>query len=376
MAVSAREQSARAGGISSRSGPAAIVRPALTHVLSQPCWRVVAPGTLERGTVGAAPSPGPGELRLRVLRVGYCGSDLASYRGGNPLVGYPRIPGHEIAAEIEAIGDAVPAIWQPGARVTVNPYSACGACAACRRGRGHACRQNQTLGVQRDGALRETLLVPHEKLIAAEGLDELRLAMVEPLSVGGHATRRCGVAPGDVVLILGCGAVGLGAVLGAARRGATVVAADVDEAKLAHARSLGAHSLLVARDDGVVREFARTLCGGEGPDVVIEAVGRPETYRLALDCVAFTGRVGCIGYCKEDVPLTTRLIVQKELDVLGSRNAERADLEAVATALRDPSLPVERLVSATVGFDDAGRALEAWAKAPGEFCKIHVTLPR
>ncbi|MBI5852329.1 MAG: alcohol dehydrogenase catalytic domain-containing protein [Planctomycetes bacterium] len=331
---------------------------------------------MERGDVLESGEPGPGEVRLRIRRVGYCGSDLATFRGANPLVAYPRIPGHEIAAEIEAIGDGVPARWRRGAAVTVNPYSSCGTCASCRRGRPNACRNNQTLGVQRDGALRPTLIVPHDKLLEAPGLSELRLAMVEPLSVGGHATRRTAVATGDIVLILGCGAVGLGAVLGAARRGAHVVAVDVDPGKLAHAQALGAADALVATDDDTVRAHARSLNGGEGPDVVIEAVGRPETYRLALDCVAFTGRVGCIGYCKDDVPLTTKLIVQKELDVLGCRNAEPADLAAVADALADPALPVERLVSATVGFDAAGDALAAWAKAPGEFCKIHVDFAR
>ena len=100
----------------------------------------------------AAPEPQPGDVLLRIRTVGFCGSDRNTYRGLNPLVSYPRVPGHEIAGTVERIGADVPdGLFRPGMDVTVVPYTACGVCAACRRGRANACRDNQTLGVQRDG---------------------------------------------------------------------------------------------------------------------------------------------------------------------------------------------------------------------------------
>ena len=149
--------------------------------------------------------------------VGLCGSDLNSYRGRNPLVSYPRIPGHEIAATVVDPGSHTE--WAAGTQVTLSPYAACGRCAACERGRPNACRDNQTLGVQRDGALTELIAVPAAKLYRAN-LSLKELCLVEPLTVGFHAVGRGRVTAEDTVAVFGCGGVGLGVVAGAAFRGA------------------------------------------------------------------------------------------------------------------------------------------------------------
>src|SRR5436305_1217664 len=132
------------------------------------------------------PSPGPEEVLLRTRVVGMCGTDLNTFRGKNPMVTYPRIPGHEIAATIQETGASVPSHFHAGMDVTVSPYTACGACASCLRGRPNACKSNQTLGVQRDGGMAEFFLVPWQKLYVAEGLSLRELSLVEPLSVGFH----------------------------------------------------------------------------------------------------------------------------------------------------------------------------------------------
>ena len=155
------------------------------------------------------PAPGGGEVLLRVRMVGLCGSDINTWRGKNPLVRLPRIPGHEIAATVEAVGAGVPESIAIGAPVTVSPYTACGECPACRRGRANACRANQTLGVQRDGALTEYIVAPWQKLISTADLSLRELCLVEPLSVGFHAAARGRVAASDTVVVIGCGAVGL-----------------------------------------------------------------------------------------------------------------------------------------------------------------------
>jgi threonine dehydrogenase-like Zn-dependent dehydrogenase len=118
------------------------------------------PGQVRLGAIPEPPAPGPDEVLLRIRTIGYCGSDLNTFRGRNALVQFPRIPGHEIGATIEQAGGAVPEPWRPGLNVTVSPYFGCGQCPACRQGRANCCQVNQTLGVQRDGALTEWLVVP------------------------------------------------------------------------------------------------------------------------------------------------------------------------------------------------------------------------
>ncbi len=314
--------------------------------------------------------PGPGEVLLQVRMVGLCGSDLSTFGGRNPLVSYPRIPGHEIAAVVAETGADVPAQLE-GKAVTLLPYSNCGVCAACRRGRPNACRNNQTLGVQRDGALTEFALAPWRKLKEAPGLPLQTLAMVEPLTVGCHAVRRGRVTKEDTVLLIGCGMVGLGAVAAAAFRGARVIAMDMDDAKLELARRTGAREVIHAGTVDAAAAVAE-LTGGEGPDVVIEAVGTPNTFRLAVEVVAFTGRVVYIGYAKEPVSYETKFFVQKELDILGSRNATEEDFDEVIAMLTAGGFPVDDAVSLVVPLEGAGEALARWSADPPSMRKIMV----
>jgi len=314
------------------------------------------------------PVAGTGEVLLQVRMVGLCGSDLNSYRGRNPLVSFPRIPGHEIAATV-VDGGSHPD-WQPGTAVTVSPYTSCGRCASCLRSRPNACQFNETLGVQRDGALTELIAVPATKLYRAN-LSLKELCMVEPLTVGFHAAARGRVSAGEVVAVFGCGGVGLGAVASAAFRGATVIGVDLDDAKLATARKAGAtHVIHTKRDD--LRARLVELTYGRGPDVVIEAIGLPQTFRAAVEEVAFTGRVVYIGYAKEHVAYETRLFVQRELDILGSRNALPEDFREVIRLLEAGRFPVEEAVTEVVPFDAAPAIFEEWDREPARFTKIMV----
>ena len=189
----------------------------------------------------AEPHPSETEVLLRVELVGMCGTDLATFRGHNFLASFPRIPGHEIAATVAEAAEGLPV----GTGVTISPYRNCGVCASCRRGRPNACAHNQTLGVQRDGAMTEYIRAPREKLYPAR-LSLKELCLVEPLTVGAHAAARGRVAAEDVVAVFGCGGVGLGAIAAAAFRGATVIAIDVDEGKLHTAQKAGARHAIRA----------------------------------------------------------------------------------------------------------------------------------
>lgn len=320
----------------------------------------------------SVPRPARGEVLLQVKRIGYCGSDLNTFRGANPLAAYPRVPGHEIAAVIAEVADGVPAEFVPGLETTVVPYTTCGMCPSCRRGRVNACRSNQTLGVQRDGALTEFIAVPWEKLVRSPKLSLAEHALVEPLSVGFHAVARGQVEAADTVLVFGCGMIGLGAISGAAlHRGARVIAVDVDDAKLALAQKAGAAHVINSRIEDL-RARVQELTRGDGADVAIEAVGLPATFRAAVDEVAFAGRVVYIGYAKEPVSYETKLFVMKELDVRGSRNATAADFAAVVSMLEAGRYPVRETITRTVPFAEAGEALAAWSADPARVTKIHV----
>ena len=319
------------------------------------------------------PVPGDGEVLVRVEYVGFCGSDLNTWRGRNALAKMPVIPGHEVGGVIEEAGAGVPEEYRPGRVVTVVPYTNCGKCASCRRGRPNACKDNQTLGVQRDGAMRGYIALPWEKILLTDHLSTKECALVEPMSVGFHAVSRGQVTDTDTVLVIGCGMVGLGAVAGTARRGATVIAADIDPDKLALARRMGAAHTLDTKTDDVHGKLLE-MTGGFGPDVIVEAVGSPVTYRMAVDEVAFTGRVVCIGYSKDDVTFTTRLFVQKELDIRGSRNADPEDFQAVVRYLESGTCPMDALVSRTIGPEEAGKALEEWNENPGKVFRILVRM--
>jgi threonine dehydrogenase-like Zn-dependent dehydrogenase len=335
-------------------------------------FRIVEPGKTEIIDV-PKPSPAPDEVLLRVAIVGYCGSDLNSYRGANALVSYPRIPCHEVAGVIEERGSEVPEAWAEGREITLSPTTSCGLCPACRQGRFNCCRDNRTLGNQRDGALQEYIAVPWKKLFASPRLSLGELVLVEPLTVGFHAVSRGQVSKADAVLVYGCGAVGLGAIAGAVYRGARVIAVDIDEAKLGIARACGA-SEAINSASAPVHERLRELTHGDGPDVVIEAAGQAETYRAAVEEVAFAGRVVYIGYAKKAVEFETRNFVLKELDIRGSRNATPEDFEEVILMLEGGAFPTSRVITRRVPFMEAGDALKGWADNPARGTKILVTL--
>ena len=336
--------------------------------------KIIEPGKIQLLDI-PAPVLGQGEVLLKVERVGLCGSDLSSYLGRNPLVSYPRIPGHEIAGTVLKLGVGVPSHIKEGIQTTLMPYTSCGSCPACRKGRFNTCQFNKTLGVQRDGGLCELISVPWEKLVFSSGLSLDELALVEPLTIGFHAIDRADVGDGDTILVLGCGMIGLGAVARAATRGATVIAADIDDGKLLTARVMGAAQTINSTKQSLSEEVSR-LTDARGADVVVEAVGNPATYRASIEAASFAGKTVCIGYAKEDVPIQTKLIVQKELNTMGSRNATPLDFDAVMKFIKSRRPPVERLVSIRVGLSSSGDAFAQWAQNPASIIKVMIDLQK
>ncbi|MDR0810981.1 MAG: zinc-binding alcohol dehydrogenase family protein [Paludibacter sp.] len=318
-----------------------------------------------------APKMADDEVLVKIHYVGFCGSDLNTFSGKNPMVKLPVVPGHEIGGVVEATGSRVPSSIVAGMPCTVNPYTACGNCSSCRNGRPNACQFNQTFGVQRDGAMCDYIAVHWSKVIADAAITPKDFCLVEPMSVGFHAVARAEVSDLDTVMVIGCGMIGVGAIVRSVLRGARVIAVDVDNDKLALAQRLGAKYAINSQTEDVHARIA-AITNDAGVDVVVEAVGAPPTYLMAINEVAFTGRVVCIGYAKTEIAFETKYFVQKELDIRGSRNAMPSDFRAVMEYLKRGICPKDELISGIYPPEQAQQALETWQAAPGKVFRILV----
>ena len=320
------------------------------------------------------PSIGPEEVLLKIGMVGFCGGDLNGFKGLFELQEYPNVLGHEVGGTIEELGSQVPKSFQIGHKATVYPYLNCGTCISCRKGRRNACQDNKTMGVRRPGAMTRYIAIHWQDLFMSEKLSLKELALVEPLTVGFHAAARGRVSSQDRVAVIGCGIVGMGAIASAVNRGAEVIAIDIDDSKMDIAKKIGvAHTINTSRED--LHEALMRITDGDGPDVIIEAVGNAITYRAAVDEVAYTGRVVCIGYAKSAVEFNTGIFVRKEIEILGSRNCTDEFPEVIAY-LEAGKFPVEDVISKTVSLNDAGAALADWAINPKGITKIMVDFDR
>lgn len=321
----------------------------------------------------AQPTLDDDQVLLKVQKVGLCGSDLNTFLGANPLVNLPRVPGHEIGGIIIASGSNVPSEFEKGKAAIVIPYTTCGECSSCKSGRVNACRYNKTLGVQQDGGLSDYIAIRPDRLILNDTLEQEFLALVEPLSVGFHAVDRGNVSESDTVLVLGGGMIGAGAILGAKARGAKVLVAEISDHKTETLQKLGVEHIINPGKVNIV-EAVNELTNGHGVDIVIEAVGAAETFRSAIDLVAFAGRVVYIGYAKSDVSYNTSLFNLKELDISGSRNAVREDFEAVISFLEENGNLAKTLISKRFDWDNADQAFNYWVDNREHVFKIIIDL--
>jgi 2-desacetyl-2-hydroxyethyl bacteriochlorophyllide A dehydrogenase len=332
---------------------------------------IPAPGRIELRE-REAPTPAAGELLLRLRYGGICGSDVGTFKGSFLYAKYPRIPGHELSAEVVSAGPGV-AGPPAGTLVTVNPYFNCGRCYSCRRGHVNCCTDNQTLGAQRDGGFQELLAVPAERVYDGRGLSPRALALVEPYCIGHHAVKRARVVRGERVLVIGAGTIGLYAAIDARLAGAQVHVADVVPRKLELAERLGmAGTLLAGGDDADFAARVAAATGGDGFDVCLEAVGLPSTFQRCIEAAAHRARVVVIGIGKQSLDFRYTVIQTKELDVLGSRNALREDFLEVIELARSGRVDLPAVVSEEYGLPEAARAFQALAVSAGERLKVMV----
>ncbi|WP_423600073.1 zinc-binding alcohol dehydrogenase family protein [Roseateles sp. MS654] len=293
------------------------------------------PGTL---AVHERPRPQrqPGEVLLRVRRVGVCGTDLHIFTGNQPYLAYPRVMGHELSGVVEE-ADADSGL-RPGDPVYAMPYLSCGRCIACRQGKSNCCVHMQVLGVHRDGAFAEYLSLPRRFVGKAEGLSLDQAAMVEFLAVGAHAVRRGEVAAGQRVLVVGAGPIGLGAMLFASLRGAAVAALDSRQDRLDFALAHAGVAAAVTLGDGDEAELTR-ITDGEFFDVVFDATGSPQAMERGFRFIAHGGRYVLLSIVQGDIRFSDPEFHKREATLLSSRNATMADFDTVIAAMRAGRVP-------------------------------------
>lgn len=297
-------------------------------------------------------------VKLRVKRVGICGTDFHTYEGLHPFTKYPRVMGHELSGEvIEAPEGAKLAV---GEQVIVNPYLPCGKCVACRKAKPNCCVNIKVLGVHTDGGMCETIYVPEEALYPTEGLSLSDAAMVEFLSVGAHGVRRGEVRPGDKVLVVGVGPIGLGAALFAALiEGTKVAILDVDEERVSGAVELvdGATGFMVGQN---TQSDFESFTYGDMFDVVLDATGNKTAMETSIGYAAHGGSCVFISVVKGDITLSDPLFHSRELRLIGSRNATREDFEHVISCIKAGLIPTERLNTHEVDLHDLPNKFPEW----------------
>lgn len=314
------------------------------------------------------PVPKDGEALLKVLYCGICGADVASFTGNQPFTTYPRIPGHEFSAKIEQIPQNDRGL-KAGDVVTCNPYFNCGECYACKKGLVNACVDNQTMGVQRDGSFQEYITMPVERIINGRGLSAKELALIEPFSISCHALSRATINPGDNLLIVGAGPIGLFALLKAKSMGARVMVADKLKSRLTAASQYGA-DCVVNVDETDLHKTALDFTAGNGFDVCVEACGAPETFLSCINEAAQGANVILIGNGKRETTFVHSVILKKELNLFGSRNAYTKDFEELIELALSRKVDIMKMVSGIYDAVNAADAFQALAHNDGSLTKL------
>lgn len=287
------------------------------------------PGKFEQIEIAPPSKPGPGEVLVRVHRVGICGTDISGYLGKMPFYSYPRIPGHELGVEVLMVGEGVVNV-QPGDRCSVEPYINCQKCFACRRGGGNCCENLQVLGVHTDGGLRPEFIVPARKLHASTKLTLDQLALVETLAIGCHAVNRGNPQPGEHTLVIGAGPIGLSTIEFIKLSGAKLTVLDMNQQRLDFCkRTMGVDHVVQFKGDGSELQTLKEITDGALPTVVIDATGSPKSMNNAFNYVAHTGKLVFVGIVTDEISFPHPLLHRREMTLYASRNAMPADFDRI-----------------------------------------------
>lgn len=311
-----------------------------------------------------------GEAIIRIRRVGICGTDYHAFQGNQPFFSYPRILGHELSGIIEEISDHEAGL-RLGDQVSIMPYIHCGQCIACRTGKTNCCTSMKVLGVHIDGGMRERIAVPVSHLFKTNGLSLDQSAVIEPLAIGAHAVSRAQIKPGESVLVIGAGPIGLGVMAFAKVAGARVIAMDISAERLAFSQSW-AHIDDVVQPSSQSPEIIAQLTHGDMPTIVFDATGNVNSMNQSFGFVAHGGKLVFVGLVKADITFHDPEFHKRELTVMASRNATKKDFLQVVEVLQAKSIDVERFLTHRCQFPHMIDQFQTWLKPESKVIKAIV----
>lgn len=318
------------------------------------------PGMLALQPAAVPVTPGPGEVQVRVQRVGVCGTDIHAYHGRQPFFSYPRVLGHELGVEVVALGAAVTDL-KVGDRCAVEPYLHCGQCIACRAGRTNCCASLRVLGVHIDGGMTDYLTLPARKLHPSAVLALEQLALVETLAIGSHAVERAAIQAGEWALVIGAGPIGLAALQFARLAGAHTIALDMNAERLALTQSMGLVDAILQPNENTA-DALQALTGADLPTLVFDATGNARSMAQALSFVAPTGRLVFVGLVQGEVLIDDPLLHRREITLLASRNALPRDFSSIIGHMEAGRISVQPWITHRVPAALFPEQFPAWLK--------------
>ncbi len=305
------------------------------------------------------PSPGPGEVMLRIRRIGVCGTDLHIFQGKHPYLEYPRVMGHELSGEIAAAGAGTK--LAEGTAVYVMPYLTCGRCVACRAGKTNCCMSLQCLGVHCDGGMAEYLVLPESVVFPMGELPFHEAALVEFLAIGAHAARRAEIRGGERTLVVGAGPIGICTAMFAKARGAEITFIDPRQDRLDFCeRRLGLGKGITVDDR--TAERLGDLTGGEYFDLVFDATGNAQAMERSLAWVAHGGTLVFVGVTRATIGFAGPEFHKRETTIKGSRNATVEDFREVIDSMATGRVKVTNLITHRGSLEDAATQFPVWIK--------------
>jgi 2-desacetyl-2-hydroxyethyl bacteriochlorophyllide A dehydrogenase len=317
--------------------------------------------TWKRIDIPEPDDPGPGEVLVRVHRMGVCGTDVGCYLGKFPFFEFPRIPGHELGVEVLSVGPGVNNV-KSGDRCCVEPYLNCGQCDSCKRGHTNCCEHNKTFGVMCDGGLTEQVLLPANKLHPVSSLTYAQAALVETLAIGCHAVDRGSPKPSENALILGAGPIGLSVIEFAKLSNANVIVADINAQRLEFvANSMGVKNVVHLKGEEQDIETIRRLGNGRLADVIIDATGNHRSMVRAFEFAAFAGRMVYVGITQNDIQFPHAPVFhRRELTLMASRNAMPGDFRRIIQLIEEGKINTDPWMTHRAPFEEVPRVFDSW----------------
>ncbi len=308
------------------------------------------------------------DVLVKVHAVGICGSDVHIYHGSSPVAVYPRILGHEIAAEVVAVGVAVNKL-KVGDKVVVEPMISCSKCYACRKNRANACQNLKVRGCHVDGGFREYMTVAEDALFKFNNaISWEEAALIEPYTIASQVTWRAHIQKDDYVFIMGAGPIGQTILEYTKYRGGIAIISDLQDNRLALAKELGAdHILNPLKDD--IKESIFRITESMGANVVIDAVCTAESFAETVEYISVAGRIMCLGFTDEVSLIPQLPITLKELDIRGSRH-QTLKFKEVVPLFNEKKFHPKKLISHIIDFKDAQQAFNLIDEKTDEVIKI------